>query len=189
MELQHVNVKIYVDGDLSVDPEQFIEIFHRWIADQIADELLIDVADYRHVPDGPGVVLVGHEADYALDHARGRYGMLYNRKDVVPGSNDDRLEQAFRAVTQACLWLEAELDSGLLKFSRQEFEIVINDRALAPNTEATFANIRRELEAYLSRALGHDEFGIERHSEDPRNRFGVVVSISKPYDFASLAIH
>ena len=54
MDLQHVNVKIYVDGDLAVDPARFIEIFHGWIKEEAFDELLIDVADYRHVPDGPG---------------------------------------------------------------------------------------------------------------------------------------
>ena len=64
MNVQHVNVKFFVDGELNVDWERFIEVFHVWIAEQSTDELLIDVADYRHVPMGPGVILVGHEEDY-----------------------------------------------------------------------------------------------------------------------------
>ena len=59
MELQHINVKIYVEGDLPVDPAEFITVFHQWVKDKVLDELLIDVADYRHVPAGPGVLLVG----------------------------------------------------------------------------------------------------------------------------------
>ncbi len=45
MELQHVNVKIFVEDDDAVDPERFIGAFHRWIRDRVLDELLIDVAD------------------------------------------------------------------------------------------------------------------------------------------------
>ena len=67
MELQHVNVKLFVEGTLQVDPERFIEVFHRWIREHTLDEMLIDIADYRHVPAGPSVLLVGFEADYSLE--------------------------------------------------------------------------------------------------------------------------
>ena len=43
-------------------------------------ELLIDVANYAHVPKGPGVVLIGHGSDYFMDEGEGRLGLLYNRK-------------------------------------------------------------------------------------------------------------
>jgi len=186
MELQHVNVKIFA-SELQVDLERFIEVFHRWIADQATSEMLIDVADYRHVPDGPAVLLVGHEADYALDKTGGRYGLLYNRKDAIAGSNHDRLKQALRSAALASQQLESEFDGESLKFSRQEFEIFINDRAIAPNTEETFANARPELDAFLARTLGHDQFRVERQSNDPRSRFGVVVNSSQPFDLATLA--
>ena len=42
MNLQHVNVKIFVDGPLTVDLERFINVFHRWTAEQSLDELLIE---------------------------------------------------------------------------------------------------------------------------------------------------
>ena len=87
MNLQHINVKIFVDGELTVDPERFIELFHRWVATQAMAEMLIDVADYRHVPNGPSVVLVGHEADYVLDNTGGRYGLVYNRKAPLDGND------------------------------------------------------------------------------------------------------
>ena len=66
MNLQHINVKIYVEDDSAVDLSRFIDVFHSWIKQQLLDELLIDVADYRHVPAGPGVILIGHEADNAM---------------------------------------------------------------------------------------------------------------------------
>lgn len=186
MELQHVNVKIFA-SELQVDLERFIDVFHRWITDQTTSEMLIDVADYRHVPHGPGVVLVGHEADYALDQTGGRFGLLYNRKVAIAGSNQDRLKQALRSAALASQQLESEFDGEPLKFSRQEFEIFINDRAIAPNTEETFAKTGPELAAFLALTLGHDQFRFERQSNDPRNRFGVVVNSSKPFDLAALA--
>ena len=182
MELQHVNVKIFVDGDLQVDPEQFINVFHGWTAEQSCDELLIDVADYRHVPAGPGVVLVGHEADYAMDNAAHRWGLLYNRKAPLEGTNQDRFAQAFAAAAAACIRLEAALNG--LKFSRHEFQLFINDRGLAPNTPATWDACQGELQSFVHALLGHDDAALTAEP-DPRRRFGVLVKTGRPFDLAA----
>jgi hypothetical protein len=180
MEFQHVNIKIFVAEDRPVDLRKIIEVFHRWTASQTLDELLIDVADYRHVSAGPGVVLVGHEADYALDNARNRQGLLYNRKLPIEGSTADRVRQALRAAAAACDRLEAEL-AGELKFDRQQFELTINDRCLAPNTAETLAACRTELQAFLAQ-LGHADARIVHADSDPRRRFGVSVQLSRPLE-------
>ena len=186
MELQHVNVKIYVEGELKVDPSRFIDIFHEWIKTGTLEELLIDVADYRHVPAGPGVLLIGHEADYSMDNTDNRYGLRYNRKALLDGSNEDRFRQALRSALQACQLLETQFaDDGRLKFSRQEFEFFINDRALAPNTRETFAACRTELESFLKNVLGHSDFVLAHHS-DPRALFGVSIKVAKPFDLSRI---
>ncbi len=186
MELQHVNVKIPVDGDLTVDLARFIDVFHEWIKGQVLDELLIDVADYRHVPAGPGVLLVAHEADYSMDNTDDRYGLRYNRKAALEGTNEDRFRQALWSAANACRLLEARFaKEGPLKFSRQELELFINDRALAPNTPETYATCKPELEAFFKKALGHGEFSLE-HRSDPRARFGVGVKIANPFDLAAM---
>jgi hypothetical protein len=176
MDLQHVIVKIPVDGALAVEPGEFINVFHRWVASQSMPELLIDVADLRHVPAGPGVILVGYEADYSLDHGSNRWGLLYRRKDVLPGSNRDRLTQAYRAALAACERLEQEL-SGKIRFSRTEVEVVINDRALAPNTPDTRAAAEPDLEAFAKEAFGVSAVTLTPHDGDPRRRFGMTVSV------------
>ncbi len=182
MDLQHVNVKIYVDGDLAVDPERFIEVFHLWIQGQSLPEMLIDVADYRHVPAGPGVLLIAHEADYSLDQTGNRYGLRYNRKAPTPGSNADRFRQAFRSAITACQLLEQHFaGSDELKFSRRELDLFINDRALAPNTTDTWADCQPELHAFFEGAFGHDAFTM-KHNDDPRSRFGVSVTLAQPFD-------
>lgn len=81
MELQHVNVKIYVEDASKIDFPQLNPVFQTWIQNKLTSELLIDVADYLHVPAGPGMVLVGLEADYSLDHTNYRWGLRYNRKN------------------------------------------------------------------------------------------------------------
>ncbi len=182
MELQHVNVKIFVEDNNTVDPERFIGVFHRWIRDRVLDELLIDVADYRHVPDGPGILLPGHDAFYSMDHTDGRWGLRYNRRTVLEGSNEDRIRQAFEAAAWACALLEDELrdETSPLRFSRTEFEVFVNDRALAPNTPETYAGCKADLEAFVQGLLGSGDFELEHH-ENSQGRFGVTVRLSKSF--------
>jgi hypothetical protein len=179
MELQHVNVKIFVEDDSAVDPERFLGIFHRWIRDKVLDELLIDVADYRHVPDGPGVLLAGLDAVYSIDHTGGRWGLRYNRRTALDGSNVERFRQALHAAAWACALLEEELrDDAPLRFSRTEFDLSINDRALAPNTPETFAACKEDLEEFVKELVGCVDFQLHPHA-GVTDRFGVTVQLGK----------
>jgi len=182
--LQHVNVKFFVDGELSVDMERFIEVFHGWVAKQSFSELLIDVADYRHVPAGPGVVMVGHEADYAMDNRENRPGLLYNRKAALAGSNEDRFVDALKSAARVCLMLEQEFDG--LQFCRQQLQFCINDRALAPNNEETLQACQVELPQVISQIAATDGFSIE-YDSDPRRRFGGTIKFNEPIDLDALA--
>ena len=184
MELQHINVKLYVEGDLPVDPAEFIPVFHQWVKDKVLDELLIDVADYRHVPAGPGVLLVGLEAEYDMDNTDNRWGLRYSRKAPLEGTNEDRFRQAFRSAAHACGMLEKEFAQSALKFSRREFELFVNDRALAPNTAETFEACKPELESFLKDLLGHNEFELV-HRDNPRSLFGATITSSKPFELTA----
>ena len=83
--------------------------------------------------------------------------------------------------------LEAEFESGgALKFSRREFEVIVNDRALAPNTAETYEALKPELEAALVSVLGGVGFTLE-HRSDPRSRFGVNVKTAEPYDLEAMS--
>ena len=79
MNLQHVNIALVYDGDLTPDPSKAIELFHPWVSQQSLPGLLIDVADYQHVPNGPGVVLVGLEGEWYLNES----GLRYSRKGLA----------------------------------------------------------------------------------------------------------
>jgi hypothetical protein len=172
--VQHVNVKVFAEGP-PIELDGAIAVFHRWIQDSVCEELLIDVADYRHVPAGPGVLLVGHEANYSLDVSFNRLGLLYNRKVRDEGSPQDNLLRSFRAALAACRRLEQEPEfQGRLKFNAGACEVILNDRLLAPNTEATWQALKPEFEKFFDGLYGGIGYTFER-SKDPRERFRVGV--------------
>ena len=76
MDTVKYELKFFLDDTAGVEMEEFIPVFHDWIQTQQLAELLIDVADYRHVPHGPGVVLIAHDAHYAMDLADDRLGLF-----------------------------------------------------------------------------------------------------------------
>ena len=173
--VQHVQVKIFAREPAAIDLADAIPVFHRWIQEQVSEELLVDVADYRHVPDGPGVMLIAHEANYSLDSARGRLGLLYGRKMPVGGGARENLRQAFEAAAAACRRLEREAEFvGKLRFDSGECEVTLNDRLLAPNRDETWAAVKPELEWLFDSVYGSGGYSLERRGE-PRERFRVGV--------------
>lgn len=185
--LQHVNVKVAaVDGD-GFDLTRVIPVFHRWIQDAVlTDELAIDVADYRHVPEGPGVILVAHESIYGLDQGDGSLGLLYDRRAVVDGTPQDRLAQAARAALTACRLLEEEPSlAGDLRFDAGRIQVSVNDRALAPNTNATDQALRPEVERLIESLWGAGDHAIERLGE-PRERYRLGASAGRPIPVAEI---
>jgi hypothetical protein len=168
--VQHINLKVLVEKTSAIELADAVVIFHRWIREGVCPEMLIDVADYRHVPAGPGVLLIGHEANYSLDNRENRLGLLYNRKSSLDGNFQSRLEQAHRAALEACDRLESEaLFRGKLRFNRNVLEVSINDRLLAPNNDETWRALQPELEKFFA------GFTIERLGE-PRDLFRVAIT-------------
>jgi len=187
MELQHVNVKLLVKNPEEVDLEPLIPVFHSWIQGQIFEELLLDVADYRHVQAGPGIVLIGHQANYSVDNTDSRLGVRYNRKAALDGSNQDRLKQAARAALTACQRLEAESSlKGKLQFNGHELEVFINDRLLAPNREATLEAVKSDFQGFSRKLFGGGDYSLSYAGGDPRGLFAVSVKSARPFLVADL---
>ena len=186
MELQHVNVKLYVENQKGTDLEVLIPVFHNWIQDQVCEELLIDVADYRHVHQGPGVVLIGHEANYSLDNADNRLGVRYNRKAPLAGGNQDRFVQATRAALTAYRRLDSDARiQGKFLLNGQELELFVNDRLLAPNLGKTYQAAKPELKGFFGKLFAGSDYSVA-HNGDPRNLFSVEVQASRPFTASEL---
>jgi hypothetical protein len=186
MQLQHVNVKLLVQNPEEIDLEPLIPVFHGWIRDRVGEGLLLDVADYRHAEAGPGVVLIGHEGNYSVDNTDNRLGVRYNRKAALDGSNQDRLKQAARAALTACQRLEADPRlGGRLRFNGQEIEIFINDRLVAPNSDATREAAGPDFQIFSQKLFQGREYSMS-YGNDARKLFGVCVKAAQHFPVADL---
>jgi hypothetical protein len=147
IEAFKITVKFYAEDDSAISSHEFVPVLHSWIQQQaVPDHALIDVADYGHVHNGPGTVLVAHEANFYTDRSDGRLGFMYSRKQPASGSFQDRLRQAFAAALEGCARLEDDPRlAGRIKFRTNESLVRLNDRLLAPNTFETYTFIQPEL--------------------------------------------
>jgi hypothetical protein len=170
---------------MRLDPAKVVDVFHKWVATQsVPGVLLVDVAELLHVPNGPGVIAVGHEADFALDNHRGVWGVLYRRKTVLPGTNAERVAEAFRAAGRAAVSIENAFP-GAVTFSRTGFELIVNDRGIAPNTPETLAAAVPEIRASVAALLGDDSFDVVSTGLDARERFSVSVKSARPFQLGA----
>jgi hypothetical protein len=186
MNLQHINVKIMIANPQEVELEPFINIFHRWIQNKIAEEMLVDVADYAHVPAGPGVLLVAHEANMSIDNAENRLGFLYNRKTVMNGTNLERLQKIFKTALLHCQRLEEEASvKGKLKFQGGDMQLIVNDRLLVPNNEESLKVLEPELKDFFNQLYAGASYTLKRHT-DSRERFTLDVKASQSFEVATL---
>lgn len=182
MNIQHINIKFYLENPESVKLADFAAVFNSWIQQQRLEELLIDVADYLHVHNGPGIMLIGHEADYSLDNRAGRLGLLYNRKEQIDGTTEEKLAQAARAALTAAQILEKE--NGL-KFIGSEVQVIVNDRLLVPNTAETFAALEAEIKPLFDQLYDGAAYSLD-HNDDRRERFTVNVKTESKFDVDTL---
>ena len=182
MNIQHINIKFFLENPESVNLADYSTVFNSWIQKQALDELLIDVADYLHVHNGPGIMLIGHEADYSLDNRAGRLGLLYNRKEQLEGTTQEKLAQAVRAALTGARLLENE--NGL-KFNGQEVQVTINDRLIAPNTTETFDALEPDLRAFFNKLFNGVEYSLT-NNVDPRERFTVNIKAEANFDVDTL---
>ncbi len=150
MIAQQLSVKLFA-ADPAVDLTAFIPIFHGWIQEsRVPDHLLIDVADYRHVKDGPGVVLIGNEAHIGIDAERGPLGLLYSRKRDEPGELDGKLVDAFRTALLAARMLEED-PAAPIRFRGDRARVSIMSRRFASGDAAAWPDARPAFEALAQR--------------------------------------
>jgi len=187
MELQRLGFKLFVDDPAKVALENFVPIFHSWIQKQIIEEhLLIDVHNYGHVRQGPGVLLVAHQGNFSMDLGGDRLGLFYYRKRDIDGSSLERLTTILKTTLRACTLLEAASElAGKLRFKTDEILIVANDRLHTPNESATYQAFKPLLSQLFAELFGEGTFTTEWR-EDDRERFAVTVSANQSVEVGQL---
>jgi hypothetical protein len=179
VELQKLNVKFFVEQPNTVPLTDFIDIFHSWI--QATDGIYHDVADYSHMHAGPGFVLVANDANLSIEESDNRRGLLYSRKSVLGGSNQERLRAVLRVGLENFSKLEREPKLvGKFKLLGDEAVIAINDRLTVPNTHESFAAVAPEIEAVAKDLFAGAEINLEREP-DRRRKFAVRIKASRSF--------
>jgi hypothetical protein len=182
MNANRLQVKIYAQS--SPASEKLVPVFHGWIRDKKLDELAIDVADYEHVHEGPGMVLIGHAFDYYWDHGEGRTGLVYTRKRDAPAP-EVRLADAVRRALVGCRLLEQEPTLAGIAFHTNELFVRLPDRLRAPSDDAGFAALKGELEPLAGKLYAGAPATIERVG-GPRDLLGARVKSSAGGSVAEL---
>jgi hypothetical protein len=179
MDLNKFGIKFFAQDADKLDILKLIPIYHRWIQQDALEDLLIDVADYSHVPAGPGVMLIALEGNYALDETGHERGVMYYSKRPIDGDLPERIAQvAGKALKAAQLMSgDAELE-GALKLSGNRLQFFVNDRLAAPNTDAAYAELEPALRSFLNRLFDGAPYSLTRQA-DPKERLSVRVEADR----------
>ena len=172
-DLQRIALKVFLSEKSVLPPAEVIPIFHRWIQEKAVAGLLIDVADYSHLPTGPSVLLIAHEGHYVLDQTGGRLGLQYTRTQPLKASLPDRLLTIGRTLIKAGRLLEE--DESLpspVEFLGNEIQCLASDRLRAPNRKDTMTAFKPALDIFLT-ALAADVSWKLTPEPNPSARFGV----------------
>jgi hypothetical protein len=177
MDLHKFGIKFLATESQGIDILRLIPIYHRWIQDKALDDLLIDVADYSHVPSGPGVMLIAHEGNYALDETGHERGVVYYSKQKLTGALPERFAQVAYKALKATQLMSSDADlEGALHVSGAELQFFANDRLSAPNTDAAYEEIEPAFKRFLDRLYDGAPYTLSRE-QDPKERLSFRVQV------------
>lgn len=177
MTPHRLSVKFFTKPGSKHELPKFIGLFHKFIQNKSVTGLLVDVADYAHVPDGPGVLLIGHDVDYGMDLTGGRPGLLVRRKRCT-GDLADNLRDAFRKAAAAVKAIETEGSTGAA-YATETALVCLIDKLAVPNTDAAYEQNRPVVEKVMGELYG-SKVTVERGDKDPRQNLGFIVRAAKP---------
>jgi sulfite reductase (ferredoxin) len=162
-----IAVKFFASPDpgKSVDLQSYIPVFHKFIQQGSVEGLLVDVADYAHVPEGPGIILVGHDVDYGMDLSGGRAGLLVTRKRYGNTALADVLRDTLRRALIAIKAIEAEGSTGQ-RFAGSQLSIRFLDRLNTPNDDEAFEAVKEEIAPVLRELAGDTDLEVTRTQAD-----------------------
>ena len=188
MKPKRVACKFFVHPDASaaVDLHPFIGLFHRFIQTGAVPGLLIDVADYTHVPEGPGVLLVGHDVDYGLDLAGGRAGLLTIRKQLSGASLADALRSALAWGLRTVDAIERDGSAGI-RFDPCHVRVQVVDRLVAPNDDDAWADLAEQAAPVLADLYGEKLEVARVQADDARRCLALEAVCQEAVSAAELA--
>jgi len=184
--LERYKLTINAEPVAAVSAKAIVPVFHKWIREQSIDDLLIDVADYTHLPSGPNALLVGHEANLAIEASSDCIGLCYIRKRNTPGDLAKSLTRSTKKLLEAARMLESDpeaMPAGNFTFQTDKLVFSPNDRLLAPNTAETARAVEEILETFGEKLHGTNSVTIDSQTKGQQPTFSITpktcVSIDK----------
>ncbi|MBG99966.1 MAG: hypothetical protein CMN58_06435 [Solibacterales bacterium] len=179
VDLQRIHLKLLAEAPSSFSVDPFLSIFARQRSEQENLECWVDLADYAHMPRGAGMLLVGHRANFSIDLGDPGPGFLYAGKLGLTGSIEKRILETFsRCLALVEVLLKQPEYPNSLEPCWGSWELVINDRLIAPNTAETDTALRSDIETALNVLFGSDNYTAELQN-DPRKRYGLSIRAHK----------
>lgn len=187
MDLQRIDLKVFLDAPDGVKLEPVLTIFDRWRqqTDHPAD--WVDLADYAHMQQGPAILMAGKRDRIAVDTNLPGAGILVQTQKGLAGSIEERFVEAFRRHLSMSTELAAAPEfPSALSVRGGDWLVTINDRLQFPNTDATDQAVRSGMVAALDRLFGEAGYNLERDN-DPQRRYAYRVTAEGNPTLAELA--
>ncbi len=179
MDLQKFGIKLYLNANSCFKSKDLIPAFHNWIQEKaVSNHILIDVADYSHIPDGPGVMLVAHEGNFSLDQENYKLGIMYMRKTKIEGNFQERFMKIFTIAVQAANRLYENNIIKEIDFIKNSFRFIANDRLIAKNTKENQNLYQDEVKKSLAEIYPTSKVEYDNIS-DENERLAFTVNFSK----------
>ncbi|MSO44252.1 MAG: hypothetical protein EXQ74_02915 [Thermoleophilia bacterium] len=192
MEPHRISVKLYLNDEGALDPEEVVPAFHRIVRDEAVAGIAVDVARYAHVVNGPGVMIIGHQQDHAVDLSEGRPGISATRKRDPEGTLADRIVALVGDAARLSVELQTDPALGSRADLRtDEILVTILDRYEAPNNDETRVRVEpalREVITTLSVEGGAATATVTREGT-ARDCFAVRITLEQPQTLAAWSQH
>lgn len=171
-----------------IDLDAVIPVFHEWIRESRLKPMMIDVADYKHVPESPGIIMVGHTDDFGIDNGvpgeGGGQGFHYTRKHARLAEERpfaDRLREIWGLALETAHLLEQEA-ALRIRIDPACLHLAVLDRLRYPFTAEALAGVRGELETFFAEAYGTDAVSLAH--DVPDIRYPMTWQVKVQGDFA-----
>ncbi|GIX05771.1 MAG: hypothetical protein KatS3mg115_0174 [Candidatus Poribacteria bacterium] len=168
-ELKRIDLKFYAQNPEAIDYPALTEVFIRWSKED--PNRWLDIADYLHVPSGPGLLLIGNDYHIGVDNHKDRPGFLFSLREPLEGPTEERIAGALRLAIQIGADLEAE-ETIRVRFGVDPIEFIVNDRMYFPNEPEVYAALEGAIREGFRQVFS--EVSVERH-DDPKKRLGATI--------------
>ncbi len=174
--LQRIDVKLLLDAPADLDLDPFLAIFDRWRKQLDHPSDWVDLADYAHMPSGPGILIAGKRDTFSVNLNPPGPGLLTSVRNGLEGNLENRFREALRRARELNSAVLAEPDFPVgFRVIDGAWEVFLNDRLRFPNSDESDSIVRRG----LATALGVSPGSLARHSVS-YDRLGYSVRLGSP---------